>query len=581
MQIEEEKASVVKSQKLLQELLSQKDRQLEEQCSRYNDLADQLRRGEEAARSREATLEALSQERSGLEVQLGSSRKEKEALDRHIVTLKSDMVRVEESFRSLRSELGAKASELGHVRAMRDDVSRDLAEAREQVTEKEAAVAALTSMQAEAGRALAALRGENEALRGDLTGLRTDLEAAELRLAEAEAELGRSRNERAELQTALEADRGELQAVKGCVRELRAEVEVLREEHAKYMQLLQAHEALKAQMAALLDEHQALTVRFSTETSQLRAQIDQEVLERERLSRENAEHVRELQGDLQDLQQAKEGLQERLAALVEQHDTQISTQASAHHTQLELVGLELSGLSEAKKRVEEEAQEARRSLQQLTGQYNEQLMSCKEEISLLSERAQLCSTYEVRNKDLGLELERTRGKIDGLLEKMNQLKQHASVLEDALAKREGSLVELANQSQACLRRSEEERVGAFDRLSDLQKRKEMDEALRAEMSEQLSFHRGVAQKMRLEAGQLREEKEALTAQVKESARKAEEVSQQMEALAKARVEEAALVERAKADRADLERQLAGVRAREEENAAAEEARRREAEVSER
>ncbi len=518
---------VQKQQSYLQECVSQKERQLNDQCSRYNELADKLRKVDERCQEKEQLIEAMTQERSSLEVQLNSSRKEKEALDKHIVSLKGDMIKVEESFRSLRSELGSKASELGHVRAMRDDVSKELEDTRAALAEKEEEVVTLARANQEASRALAALQAENEGLQGDLGQLRARLEAAELRVAELEAALAATGEERDTLAKELTSGRAELQSVKSTVRDLRSEVEVLRVEHAKYMDLLQTHETLKGQLNTLLDEHHALTVRYSTETNDLRAKIDQEVLERERVVRENAECMRELHSQLEELSGAKEGLQSHIAALVEQHDAQIESQTTAHSTQLQLVSLEMSGMAEAKRRVEEECESARTRLQELTSSYNEQLMSCRSEMVALTERAQLCSTYEGRNKDLSLELERARGKIDALLQTAGQLKQHASVLEDALAKREGSLVELASQSQDCLRRSEEERAGILERLTEAHQRQQVDEVLRTELSEQLNYHRTVAQKLRLEAGQIRDEKERLADQLTDSLANADRLGQQV------------------------------------------------------
>lgn len=56
---------------------------------------------------------------------------------------------------------------------------------------------------------------------------------------------------------------------------------------------------------------------------------------------------------------------------------------------------------------------------------------------------------EDANKKLALELEHEKGKLAGLAQSHNTLREHANILETALAKREADLVQLNLQASFC------------------------------------------------------------------------------------------------------------------------------------
>lgn len=90
------------------------------------------------------------------------------------------------------------------------------------------------------------------------------------------------------------------------------------------------------------------------------------------------------------------------------------------------------------------------------------------------------------NKKLTLELEHERGKLTGLGQSNAALREHNSILEAALAKREADLVQLNLQVQAVLKRKEEEDKQMRELVQSLQDALEKEKAKVTSLAEQVA-----------------------------------------------------------------------------------------------
>uniref|UniRef100_A0A674MX20 Golgin A3 n=1 Tax=Takifugu rubripes TaxID=31033 RepID=A0A674MX20_TAKRU len=93
---------------------------------------------------------------------------------------------------------------------------------------------------------------------------------------------------------------------------------------------------------------------------------------------------------------------------------------------------------------------------------------------------------EDANKKLALELEHEKGKLAGVTQSHNALRDHSNILESALAKREADLVQLNLQVQAVLKRKEEEDQQMKQVVQTLQLALEKEKTKVKDLKEQLA-----------------------------------------------------------------------------------------------
>ncbi|CDQ96640.1 unnamed protein product [Oncorhynchus mykiss] len=123
---------------------------------------------------------------------------------------------------------------------------------------------------------------------------------------------------------------------------------------------------------------------------------------------------------------------------------------------IEVLQSELQAVSHSKAMLEKELQEVISLTSTELEEYQEKVMELEDELQEARCFKRRIRRLEDTNKKLSLELEHEKGKLTGLGQSHNALREHSNILETALAKREADLVQLNLQVQAVLKRKEEE-----------------------------------------------------------------------------------------------------------------------------
>jgi len=136
--------------------------------------------------------------------------------------------------------------------------------------------------------------------------------------------------------------------------------------------------------------------------------------------------------------------------------------------------------------LEKELQEIITLTSQELEEYREKVLELEDELQESRGFRRKIKRLEELNKKLALELEHERGKLTGLGQSNAALREHNSILETALAKREADLVQLNLQVQAVLQRKEEEDRQTKQLVHTLQAALEREKATVHSLKEQVA-----------------------------------------------------------------------------------------------
>ncbi|XP_051922900.1 golgin subfamily A member 3 isoform X5 [Hippocampus zosterae] len=151
---------------------------------------------------------------------------------------------------------------------------------------------------------------------------------------------------------------------------------------------------------------------------------------------------------IEKLQQENGSLKKQVQKLKEQFQQQ-KEKIESLQTALEVV-------TKSKAMLEKELEEVISLTSTELEEYQEKVLELEDELQESRCFKKRIRKLEDANKKLALELEHEKGKLAGLTQSHSTLREHANILESALAKREADLVQLNLQVQAVLKRKEEE-----------------------------------------------------------------------------------------------------------------------------
>ena len=115
--LEHERDELVKRITLAQESIAERDRNVDDSEKKLLDLEITLKQAQLEITTKDEQVLQMNQEKSALEVELSRAKEEKKTFDSALQTLKSDMGKVEHSFKGLKTELSDKQSELARLRS--------------------------------------------------------------------------------------------------------------------------------------------------------------------------------------------------------------------------------------------------------------------------------------------------------------------------------------------------------------------------------------------------------------------------------------------------------------------------------
>lgn len=437
-----------------QENLQTKEQALNQLEARYLELQAHLEELQTDATAKEETLQFLQNEKIVLEVALQAARAEKSVLDEGAEKLGEDVLVASDTLDRLRQEVQVKATQIDSLQQENGTLKKQAQKLKEQFMQQKVMVEAYRRDASSKEQLISELKSSKKRLVAEVKDLKQEL----LKM---DGEKKSAEQEQARLQK-------EVERVQQQMNGLEVHLQSVQTERDQLDLQLQSFQFDQNQLAAVTEENENLRKRIEQMQDEARKAISEQKVRMKRLGTDltsaqkdmKAKHkayenaVGILSRRLQEALTAKETAEaelEKLKAQVSEGGNSLELQAK-----VETLQGELKAVSQSKSMLEKELQEVINLTSNELEEYQEKVMELEDELQESRNFKKRIRRLEDANKKLALELEHEKGKLSGLGKSHSALREHANILEAALAKREADLVQLNLQVQAVLKRKEDE-----------------------------------------------------------------------------------------------------------------------------
>uniref|UniRef100_A0A3Q3GRV1 Golgin A3 n=1 Tax=Labrus bergylta TaxID=56723 RepID=A0A3Q3GRV1_9LABR len=389
-----------------QENLQTKEQSINQLEARYLELEAQLAELQTDSSAKDDNIQFLQNEKIVLEVALQAARADKSQLDENAERLGEDVLIASDVLDQLRQEVQVKANQIETLKQENSSLKKQAQKLKEQFQQQKVMVEAYRRDASSKDQLISELKSTKKRLLAEVKDLKQELLGAQGEKKEAELEQARLQKEVLRVQEQMS--------------NMETHLQTIQEERDQLETQIQSLQFDQSQLAAVTEENEGL-----------RKQVEQLEGEAKKAISEQKVRVKRLGTDL----------------------TSAQKEMKAKHKAYEnAVGILSRRLQEALSDKETAEAELVKLKAQVSDGGNSQVLQLQEARCFKKRIRKL----EDANKKLTLELEHEKGKLAGLAQSHNTLREHSNILETALAKREADLVQLNLQVQAVLKRKEEE-----------------------------------------------------------------------------------------------------------------------------
>lgn len=504
--LQQEQLDLLKQLTVAQEVLQSREQSLGELQVRFDELQARLEELQGEAACKDDTIHFLQNERVVLEVALQAARSGSEELARGSKRLEEGAEQTSGTLEQLRQDLAVKSSQVEHLQQETVTLKKQTQKIKEQFLQQKVMVEAYRRDATSKDQLISELKATRRSLDAEVKELRRGLMQLQGDKASVEAERSRLQKEVSHVQQQMAALEDQLMSVQRERDEMETHLQSLQFDKEQVATLTEANEVLKRQMEELQQEAARAIAEQKQRMKRLGSDLSsaQKEMRTKHKAYENAVGI--LSRRLQEALTARESAEAELSQL--RAGAAEGGSDLTLRERIQALEVELQSVSHSKAMLDKE-------LQEVITQTNRELQEQREKVVQLQDELQESRGFhrninrlEESNKKLALELEHERGKLAGLGQSNAALREHNSILETALAKREAGLVQLNLQVQAVLQQKEEE---------DRQMR-QLVQALQAALeSEKLLVH-GLREQVaaaKMEAGHNRRHFKAATLELSE------------------------------------------------------------------
>uniref|UniRef100_A0AAQ5Z5I7 Golgin A3 n=1 Tax=Amphiprion ocellaris TaxID=80972 RepID=A0AAQ5Z5I7_AMPOC len=421
--------------------LSQKDVQLQTLQKEHLELMRQLTATQENLHTKEQAINQLEARYLELEAQLAELQTESSAKDDNIQYLQNEKIVLEVALQAARAD----KSQLDEGAERQDNVNVELemvmVEAyRRDASSKDQLISELKSTKKR-------LLAEVKDLKQEVLGVQGERQKAELEQARLQKEVVRVQEQMSNME---------------------AHLQVIQTERDQLETQIQSLQFDQSQLAAVTQENEGLRKQVEQMEGEAKKAISEQKVRMKRLGTDLTSAQKEMKAKHKAYENAVGILSRRLQEALTDKETaeaelvklkaQVSDGGNSQALQEKIKALqaELQAVTNSKTMLEKELQEVITLTSTELEEYQEKVLELEDELQESRCFKKRIRKLEDANKKLALELEHEKGKLVGLAQSHNTLREHANILETALAKREADLVQLNLQVQAVLKRKEEE-----------------------------------------------------------------------------------------------------------------------------
>uniref|UniRef100_A0A671LAH2 Golgin subfamily A member 3-like n=1 Tax=Sinocyclocheilus anshuiensis TaxID=1608454 RepID=A0A671LAH2_9TELE len=478
--LQREHLELMKQLTTTQETLQTKEQALNQLEACYQELQAQLEELQTDAKAKEETLQYLQNEKIVLEVALQAARADKSELDEGAERLGEEVLVASDTLDQLRQELQVKSTQIEALQQENGNLKKQAQKLKEQFMQQKVMVEAYRRDASSKDQLISELKASKKRLVAEVKDLKQELLKMEGEKKSAEQEQARLQKEAERVQQQMNGLEAHLQSV-----------QTERDQLDSQLQSLQFDQN---QLAAVTEENENLRKRIEQMQNEARKAISEQKVKMKRMGTDLTSAQKEMKAKHKAYENAVGILSRRLQEALTAKETaeaeldKLRTQVSEGGNSQELQSLQgqLKAVSQSKAMLEKELQEVITLTSTELEEYQEKVLELEDELQESRNFKKRIRRLEDANKKLALELEHEKGKLSGLGKSHSALREHANILEAALAKREADLVQLNLQVQAVLKRKEEEDQQMRQLVQTLQAALEKEKIKVKDLTEQVA-----------------------------------------------------------------------------------------------
>uniref|UniRef100_A0A672Q126 Golgin subfamily A member 3-like n=1 Tax=Sinocyclocheilus grahami TaxID=75366 RepID=A0A672Q126_SINGR len=478
--LQREHLELMKQLTTTQETLQTKEQTLNQLEACYQELQAQLEELQTDATAKEDTLQYLQNEKIVLEVALQAARADKSELDEGAERLGEEVLVASDTLDQLRQEVQVKSTQIEALQQENGNLKKQAQKLKEQFMQQKVMVEAYRRDASSKDQLISELKASKKRLVAEVKDLKQELLKMEGEKKSAEQEQARLQNEVERVQQQMNGLEAHLQSV-----------QTERDQLDSQLQSLQFDQN---QLAAVTEENENLRKRIEQMQNEARKAISEQKVKMKRIGTDLTSAQKEIKAKHKAYENAVGILSRRLQEALTAKETaeaeldKLRTQVSEGGNSQELQSLQgqLKAVSQSKAMLEKELQEVITLTSTELEEYQEKVLELEDELQESRNFKKRIRRLEDANKKLALELEHEKGKLSGLGKSHSALREHANILEAALAKREADLVQLNLQVQAVLKRKEEEDQQMRQLVQTLQAALEKEKIKVKDLTEQVA-----------------------------------------------------------------------------------------------
>uniref|UniRef100_A0A672T1S6 Ankyrin repeat and LEM domain-containing protein 2-like n=1 Tax=Sinocyclocheilus grahami TaxID=75366 RepID=A0A672T1S6_SINGR len=471
--LQHEHLELMKQLTTTQETLQTKEQALNQLEARYQELQAQLEELQTDATAKEETLQYLQNEKIVLEVALQAARADKSELDEGAERLGEEVLVASDTLDQLKQELQVKATQIEALQQENGTLKKQAQKLKEQFMQQKVMVEAYRRDASSKDQLISELKASKKRLVAEVKDLKQEL----LKM---EGEKKSSEQEQARLQK-------EVERVHQQMNGLEAHLQSVQTERDQLDSQLQSFQFDQNQLAAVTEENENLKKRIEQMQDEARKAISEQKVRMKRIGTDLTSAQKEMKAKHKAYENAVGILSRRLQEALAAKET-AEAELDKLRAQVSEGGnsQELQAVSQSKAMLEKELQEVITLTSTELEEYQEKVLELEDELQESRNVKKRIRRLEDANKKLALELEHEKGKLSGLGKSHSALREHANILEAALAKREADLVQLNLQVQAVLKRKEEEDQQMRQLVQTLQAALEKEKIQVKDLTEQVA-----------------------------------------------------------------------------------------------
>ncbi|KAM3867749.1 golgin subfamily A member 3 [Diretmus argenteus] len=467
-----------------QENLHTKEQSINQLEARYLELEAQLAELQTDNSAKDDSIQYLQNEKIVLEVALQAARADKSQLDEGAERLAEDVLVAADVLDQLRQEVQVKASQIEALQQENGTLKKQTQKLKEQFQQQKVMVEAYRRDASSKDQLISELKSTKKRLTATVKDLKQELLGVQGEKQKAELEQARLQKEVVRVQEQMSSLEAHLYTVQKERDQLETHIQSLQFDQGQLAAVTEDNEGLRKQVEQLQGEARKAISEQKVRMKRLGTDLTsaQKEVKAKHKAYENAVGI--LSRRLQEALTEKEAAEAELTKLKARVSDGESNQAL--QGKIEALQTELKAVSYSKTLLEKELQEVITLTSTELEEYQEKVMELEDELQEARCFKKRIRKLEDANKKLTLELEHEKGKLAGLGQSHNALREHSNILETALAKREADLFQLNLQVQAVLKRKEEEDQQMKQVVQTLQLALEKEKAKVKDLKEQVA-----------------------------------------------------------------------------------------------